>query len=116
MLSEHLERQAEEREKLKDYWQESGYLFTSEIGTPLEPGNVNRHLRSVLKQLKIENITPHSLRHSCATFLLASGENPRMVSEILRHADPSLTMRVYAHVLEEGQRRAVSGLDGVFDT
>lgn len=90
-------------------------LFTTHTGTPFDPQNVKRHLCRVLEEANIKDITTHWLRHSCATFLLASGENPRMVSEILRHADPSLTMRVYAHVLEEQQRKAVGGLDDLLD-
>lgn len=98
LLRELLDRQEEERKQAGDDWQETGYLFTTHIGTPFDPQNINRHLRGLLEQANIKDITPHSFRHSCATFLLASGENPRIVSEILRHADPSLTMRVCARL------------------
>jgi integrase len=52
----------------------------------------------------------HALRHFYASVLLDAGENVKAVSEYLGHADPALTLRVYAHLLpnsEEHARRAV---------
>ena len=45
----------------------------------------------------------HSLRHSCATFLLVQGVAPRVVMDILGHSQISLTMNTYSHVIEQLQ-------------
>ena len=43
----------------------------------------------------------HDLRHTCATLLLKQGVNPKFVQELLGHADISLTLNVYSHVLPD---------------
>lgn len=44
----------------------------------------------------------HTLRHTCASRLLASGKNIAQVSKWLGHADPGFTLRVYVHLMDEG--------------
>jgi integrase len=114
-LKSHKARQDKEREELGDDWRECGLVFVSERGTPLEPGNVLRHFRTLLKAAKLPEKTRfHDLRHTCATLLVAQGRHPRVVMEILGHAQISTTMNTYAHVLPDTQRQAVEGIDGLF--
>jgi integrase len=82
-------------------------VFASAIGTPLEPRNVDRSWHAVRKDLGLDTVRLHDLRHACATFLLASGASPRTVMKTLGHSQISLTMNTYAHVLPEIERAAV---------
>jgi integrase len=50
----------------------------------------------------LQAITPHSIRRTFISLMLAAGENPRDVMEWVGHADPGLTMSIYAHVLKRG--------------
>lgn len=55
----------------------------------------------------------HDLRHFVATRALASGANPRTVADRLGHADPSVTLRVYAHAVDEASRELAGFLGGL---
>jgi integrase len=74
---------------------------------------MSREVRKVSDQLGMKSIHLHSLRHFAATELLAAGVTPNVAAEMLGHADPSLTMRVYAHASTERQKSAAGILAGV---
>jgi integrase len=66
-----------------------------------------------------EGLTPHSLRRTFASLLIALGRDPRVVMGQLGHTDPHLTMRVYAREMarDEGDREALRALvEGVVTT
>ena len=52
-------------------------------------------------------------RHTCATLLLAAGENPKVVSERLGHASIVLTLDTYSHVLPGMQQAATDKLEAM---
>ncbi|MFI1510116.1 tyrosine-type recombinase/integrase [Streptomyces sp. NPDC020597] len=56
----------------------------------------------------------HALRHFYASALLDAGENIKAVSEYMGHADPGLTLRVYAHLMPDSRERARRAIDSVF--
>jgi integrase len=56
----------------------------------------------------------HALRHFYASVLLDAGENIKAVSEYMGHADPGLTLRVYAHLMPDSRKRARRAIDMVF--
>jgi integrase len=53
----------------------------------------------------------HDLRHTCATLLLKQGVNPKFVQDLLGHADISLTLNTYSHVLPDMGDAAAGGMD-----
>ncbi|MCQ4082947.1 site-specific integrase [Streptomyces sp. RB6PN25] len=57
----------------------------------------------------------HALRHFYASVLLEAGENIKAVSEYLGHADPAMTLRVYAHLMPSSKERTRKAIDAVFD-
>jgi integrase len=56
----------------------------------------------------------HALRHFYASVLLEAGENIKAVSEYLGHADPAMTLRVYAHLMPTSRERTRKAIDAVF--
>ncbi|WP_345963978.1 site-specific integrase [Streptomyces sp. BRB040] len=56
----------------------------------------------------------HALRHFYASALLDAGENIKAVSEYMGHADPGMTLRVYAHLMPDSRERARRAIDSVF--
>lgn len=58
-----------------------------------------------LKSLKIRHRGMHQTRHTAATHMLRNGIEPHVVSKILGHSRPSITLDIYAHVIPEDQDR-----------
>ncbi|MFF3989360.1 tyrosine-type recombinase/integrase [Streptomyces sp. NPDC001797] len=56
----------------------------------------------------------HALRHFYASALLDAGENIKAVSEYMGHADPAMTLRVYAHLMPDSRERARRAIDTLF--
>ncbi|MEU3477147.1 tyrosine-type recombinase/integrase [Streptomyces sp. NPDC033754] len=104
-------RQATMREQAGEKWEETGYVFTTRTGKPIEPRNLYRSFTRVAKNAGLRVIRLHDARHGTATLLTAAGVAPRVVMEILGHSQIAVTMNVYAHVVQDTQREAVSHMD-----
>ncbi len=94
-------------------WQDWGLVFTSTIGTPLEPSNVRRRLHALLKTAGLPRQRFHDLRHCAASLLLAGNVAPRTIMGILGHSQISLTMNTYAHLSPALQHDAAVAMDAV---
>jgi integrase/recombinase XerD len=82
----------------------SPHLFLGARGKPLSRQNAFLILRAAAERAGITAvISPHTLRHSCATHLLRGGADIRVVQELLGHSDVSTTM-IYTHVLNKSGR------------
>ncbi len=81
-LRTHRKHQAEEKRKLRvTAYEDSGLVFATRKGTPLDAQNiVNRHFKPLLKQEDLPLIRWHDLRHTCATLLLGRGVYPSLGS------------------------------------
>ena len=90
---------------------ESAFVFTSTVGTPLEPRNVLRAFHRCLAKASLPQHRFHDLRHSFATLMLEAGVHHRIVMEILGHSSISTTLDLYSHVSVELQRDAVAAVD-----
>jgi len=112
-LREHRVRQLQERLLAGSRWQESDYVFTSTIGTPLDGVTVTHRFQETLRRLGMPHQRFHDLRHACASLLLAQGVSPRVVMETLGHSQISVTMNVYAHVIPALQRDAADRMDAL---
>jgi integrase len=106
------ERQLEEKLRLAGLWNENGLVFTAAIGTPMDGDNlVKRSFKPLMVRALLPLIRFHDLRHTFATLLLARGTHPKVVQEILGHADISQTMDTYSHVLPDMQEGAVNEME-----
>ncbi len=105
--------QAEDRLLVGSAWEDHGLVFTSHVGTPLEPRNVNRRFSTARAAAGLEWVRLHDLRHAFATFLLDQGEELRTVMDLLGHSTIRLTADTYGHVLPSRARSAADAIDRV---
>jgi integrase len=111
-LKVHRKRQLEERMRKAGLWEDHGLIFPSEVGTPMSGRNLYRAFKIRVKRAALpQTLRFHDLRHTCATLLLRQGINPKFVQELLGHADISLTLNTYSHVLPDMGDAAAGGMD-----
>jgi integrase len=111
-LRGHLTRQMEQIERLGDLYKDQGFVFATEKGTLVNPTNLRkRSSEPLLEKAELPHIRFHDLRHTCATLLFWSTINPKIVSEMLGHANVAITLDTYAHVLPTMQDNATRALE-----
>lgn len=112
-LKAHKARQAEDRLVLESAWQNSGYIFATSIGTPIEPRNLNREFRTICREAGLGDWHPHELRHSAASLMLAQGVKLQVVSDVLGHSSIRTTADVYGHILAPDRQAAADAMSNV---
>jgi integrase len=75
---------------------------------PFRPDNVTSFFIRVRNVVEAPSVRLHDLRHFTATQLIGAGVDVRTVAGRLGHSDPSVTLRVYSHALEERDRAAAA--------
>jgi hypothetical protein len=113
VLRDHRRHQLEERLLLGPAYQDRDLVFATPLGTPIDPANLRRAWRGIVKRAGIGHIRFHDLRHTHATLLLRQGVHPKIVSERLGHASIAITLDIYSHVLPGLQAAAAAGLDAL---
>jgi integrase len=94
-------------------WVDEDLVFTTGVGTPLEPRNVNRAWDAVCKRAGVQGVRLHDLRHAAASLAFAAGASIKEVQSMLRHTRQATTSDLYVHVYEEVRRGTADRMDGV---
>ena len=87
---------------------EGGLIFCQPNGQYLSYSTEATEVRKLLKAAGLETRTPHEMRHTGASLLIADGASIVQVAGQLRHSDPSITLRVYAHLFPRWRLRGAS--------
>ncbi|GGN32833.1 integrase [Actinoplanes campanulatus] len=109
-------RQDIDRREAGDTWKESGLVFTTGIGTPMDPAAVYRHHQDICDLADVRYIRFHDLRHTCATLLLEQGVDLVTIKDLLGHAQIHTTADVYSHVRLRMQRAAIESMGDALDS
>lgn len=112
MLRKHRTAQKAERLRAANQWTDSGLVFTTELGGPVDPRNLLRVVEVAAKAAGVDGVGVHTLRHSAAVALLESGVHIKAVADLLGHSSIAITGDVYGHTSDDTARAAVNGLAG----
>ena len=86
-------------EQLVSWRIDTGFLFRTKSGRPLDPRTLRRALARASALAGIEKVVPHHLRHTFASRALLAGVPVHVVAALLGHSCPTVTLRTYAHVI-----------------
>lgn len=113
-LRSHRARQAAERLHAGSEWTElplgADLIFRTPFGTPLDPDNFRQHCYKVTAAAGLGRWSPHELRHSAASLLIAQGVPLKLVSETLGHASIRITADVYGHLYDDAGQVAADAM------
>lgn len=119
-MKAHQERQGFERVLAGSWWggpdgEWDGLEFCTSIGTPLDPSNVMKQYREILRDAGTDpERRIHDLRHTCATMLARLGVHPREAQDIMRHAQITTTLSVYTSTDAKGIRGSMDRMGALF--
>jgi integrase len=119
VLEQHRAEQAAERLKTPT-WVDQDLIFASSGPHPPKPGRprADRTFSSALKRAAacagIPHVTPHDLRHTCATLLIQKYRaNIKEVSIHLRHANPTITQEISGHLYSDDLPAMAQAMDSL---
>jgi integrase len=101
MSKKHKALQNELKLKFGNAYEDNDLVVASGLGRPVDPADINRDMKYVIKKNNLPPISFHDLKHTHATTLLLLGENPKVVSERSGHANVEITLDTYSHVLPD---------------
>lgn len=107
MLQLRRDVQATDRAELGNAWQDTGLIFTTRTGRPIEPRNLVRSFQRICTAHQIRVIRVHHLRHTTATLLKNLGVPARDAQIILGHSRLAVTLEIYTHQDRQAQRDAL---------
>jgi integrase len=104
------QQQDADRDRAGTGWVQTGLVFTTRRGTPIEPRNFTRSFDRRIGKAKVRRITVHGTRKSCGSLLAALDVHPRVAMQILRHSKIAITMEIYTEVVLSATRDALRRL------
>jgi integrase len=114
VLKAHRARQLEER-MAATFWADPGLVFPNTRGKIRRRDSVMRSLRRFLEEARLPlEVRFHDLRHTAGTLALRQGVPLHTVSRMLGHSDPAMTLRRYAHVLEDMREDTARAMDELY--
>jgi integrase len=112
LLREHEEAQQHERGAAHDLWTESGYVFTTPTGAPLNPRNDWAEWKRLVGRAGVPDRRLHDARHTAATVLLLLGVTERTVMGVMGWSSTAMAAK-YQHVIDAVKRDVATQVDGL---
>jgi integrase len=100
-------RQAQHRLIAGPLYAANDYVFADELGQPLHPRSVTSAFTCAARRLGLGTTSVHSLRHTCASWMIGGGVDVRTTAGVLGHSSANVTLAIYSHLLAGAQTKAV---------
>jgi integrase len=113
VLRTHKTTQAAERLHAGHQWTDTGVVFTTELGGPVDPRNVLRTIEIAAEKAGLKDVGVHTSRHSAAVAWLDAGVHIKAVAGLLGHGSIAITGDIYGHTLDATTRAAIDGVIGL---
>ena len=114
VLKEYRTEQLRQKIRHADIWQDTGFLFTKDDGTPMHPDSITDWLNKFSEENDLPHIHPHAFRHTAASTMIANGVDLVTTANELGHANASTTASIYAHQIAIAKAKAADVRAGVF--
>ena len=111
LLKRHRAQQAELRLKAGPAWENSGLVFTDELGHHVARITLVKAFKSVVTSMGLPNVRFHDLRHSYAVAAIRSGDDIKTVQGNLGHATAAFTLDVYGHVTDQMKKASADRME-----
>lgn len=106
VLREHRAQQEADREMFGPDYEQNDLVFCRPEGAYYRPDKVGARVTELARKAGLPGVGLHSLRHSHASELLSKGAPIPTVAKRLGHANPNVTLSIYAHALEADELAA----------
>lgn len=113
-LQRHVAKQKQEYGALGMTWHDGVQIFCTPEGGLLDPSAINKVLHRRLARSGLPQVRVHDLRHMVSSFLQSRGRTERETQEILGHASPITTRRVYTHVMPDRRKDIMGPIEELF--
>jgi integrase len=92
-----------------------GLVFGRTATRPFAPGAVTKRADDAWKESKLERVTLHEARHTFASYMIAAGVNVKALSAYMGHANISITLDRYGHLMPGNEDEAANLLDAYLE-
>ncbi len=116
MLQNHHSKQLEQRLLAGIEYNYQELVFATAFGNPIDAANLERAWRKIVAKAELMGFRFHDLRHTNASWLLASGERIEVVSQRLGHSGIAITIDTYGHMLPGAGKAAAAKMAAILDT
>jgi len=112
-LQKHCILQEEIKADRGKLWRENNLIFSTGNGTPISHRNLSRDFYRIMNSTDLPRLRFHDLRHTAASLMINRGIPIVVVSRMLGHAKPSITLNIYAHCTSEYQYEAARVMEEI---
>ena len=111
LLRQHRAQQAQARLQAGIAWENSGLVFTDDLGHHLAFATVLKNFKAVVASIGLPQVRFHDLRHSYAVAAIRSGDDIKTVQSNLGHATAAFTLDVYGHVTNQMKQASAARME-----